>query len=126
MQHFVGLDWASRLHAVCVVDDRGAVISRFEVAHTDAGLAQLIDRLRSFNGSIVAIERPEGVLVDKLLEAGTKVVAVHPNVVKAVRSRYRTAGKSDAGDAYVLADLLRTDGHRFKSLVPHADLVPRR
>lgn len=118
--HFVGLDWASRVHALCVIDERGAIAARFEIEHTDVGLTQLIVRLKKLGEITVAIERPEGVLVDTLLEAGINVVAVHPNVVKAVRPRYRTAGKSDAGDAYLLADLLRTDGHRFKALVPHA------
>lgn len=118
--HFVGLDWASRVHAVCVIDERGSLVSRFEVEHTDSGLTQLIERLKNLGDMTVAIERPEGVLIDTLLDSGVRVVAVHPNVVKAVRSRYRTAGKSDAGDAYILADLLRTDGHRFNALVPHA------
>lgn len=119
-RYFIGLDWASRAHAICIIDQLGTVVSRFEVPHDQDGITQLLKRLRSFKDAIVAIERPEGVLVDSLLEAGLTVVAVHPNIVKAVRSRYRTAGKSDAGDAYVLADLLRTDGHRFKPLVPHA------
>jgi transposase len=120
MHHFVGLDWASRAHAVCIVDEHGLVVSRFDVAHDEAGLAQLQERLTRIGDLTIAIERPEGVLVDTLLDAGFNVVAIHPNVVKAVRSRYRTAGKSDTGDAYILADLLRTDGHRFKVLVPHA------
>lgn len=120
MRHFVGLDWASRTHAVCVVDERGSIVMRFEVAHNEAGLGDLQKRLSRIESPIIAIERPEGVLVDTMLDANFSVVAIHPNVVKAVRSRYRTAGKSDAADAYILADLLRTDGHRFKPLVAHA------
>lgn len=119
--YFAGLDWASRTHAVCVVDEGGSIVVRFEVAHDERGLAQLRERLVRFENLSIAIERPNGVVVDALLEAGLRVVAVHPNVVKAVRSRYRTAGKSDPGDAYVLADLLRTDGHRFAPLVPHSE-----
>lgn len=118
--YFVGLDWASRVHALCVVDERGSIIDRCEIEHTESGLKQLVARLKNLGDHPIAIERPEGVLVDTLLDAGLKVVAIHPNVVKAMRPRYRTAGKSDAGDAYLLADLLRTDGHRFKALVPHA------
>jgi transposase len=117
--HFVGLDWASQVHAVCVLDERGSIVSRFEIEHTEIGLMQLVGRLKKIGEMSLAIERPEGLLVDTLLEAGIKVVAIHPNIVKAVRPRYRTAGKSDAGDAYLLADLLRTDGHRFDALVPH-------
>jgi transposase len=56
------------------------------------------------------------------MEAGIPVVPIHPNVVKATRPRYAAAGgKSDPGDAYLLADLLRTDGHRFRPLHPLAD-----
>ena len=56
---------------------------------------------------------------------------IHPNVVKACRPRYRAAGgKSDPGNAYMLADILRTDGHRFRPLMPASDdirvLVRRR
>jgi len=123
MHHFVGLDWASKAHAVCIVDARGSVISRFEVAHDETGLTQLQERLSRIDGPTIAIERPEGVLIDTLLDAGFNIVAIHPNVVKAARSRYRTAGKSDSGDAYILADLLRTDGHRFKALIPHASEI---
>ncbi len=64
---------------------------------------------------------PLGLIVDALLEAGFSVVPIHPNVVKATRPRYRShGGKSDASDAYLLADLLRTDGHR-QPLAPQSD-----
>jgi transposase len=56
--------------------------------------------------------------------AGHPVVAIHPNVVAAARPRYRAAtSKSDRGDAYLLADLLRTDGHRFRVLQPLSDEI---
>ena len=61
-------------------------------------------------------------MIDRLLDAGLAVVAVHPNQVKANRSRYRVAGgKSDAFDSFVLAELARTDSHRFRVLVPDGD-----
>src|SRR5690606_24378469 len=66
-----------------------------------------------------AIERPDGPVVDALLEAGFEVVVVASRSVKALRVRYGSAGnKSDRTDAYVLADCLRTDGHRWASLQP--------
>jgi transposase len=123
-KRFAGLDWASRIHAVCVIDARGKVILKFEVKHDAAGLAELCRRLKTAHVTAVAIERPSGLLVDALLEAGLQVVPVHPNVVKATRPRYRShGGKSDASDAYLLADLLRTDGHRFKPLAPECDEI---
>ena len=58
------------------------------------------------------------------MEAGHPVVPIHPNVVKACRPRYRAAGgKSNPGDAYMLADILRTDGHRFRPLQPCSDEI---
>jgi len=121
---FAGLDWASRTHAVCLIDQRGSVQSQFEVNHDAAGLAELCRRLKAAHVIAVAIERPSGMVVDTLLEAGLQVVPIHPNVVKATRPRYRShGGKSDASDAYLLADLLRTDGHRFKPLAPQSDEI---
>jgi transposase len=120
-----GLDWGSAGHAVCVVDQAGAVVLSLEVAHDAAGLAELrskLDRLAPAGAIPIAIERPSGLIVEALSEAGHPVVPLHPNVVKACRPRYRAAaGKSDPGDAYILADILRTDGHRFRRLQPCSD-----
>jgi len=125
MTFFVGLDWAATTHAVCVIDETGTVRWRGTVAHSAAGLAELVQRLNRFGASAtlpVALERPSGLVVDTLMEAGFPVVPIPPNVVKASRPRYSAAGgKSDPGDAYLLADLLRTDGHRFRPLQPLAD-----
>lgn len=121
---FAGLDWASQSHAVCVIDAQGGVRERLEVAHSAAGLADLLRRLKAWGMPPVAIERPSGLVVDTLVEAGITVVPIHPNAVKATRPRYRSHGaKSDASDAYLLADLLRTDGHRFKPLKPQGDEI---
>ena len=121
---FAGLDWASRTHAVCIIDERGSVREQLDITHDAAGLAQLQRRLGHFGRPPVAIERPSGIVVDTLLEAGFTVVPIHPNAVKATRPRYRSHGaKSDASDAYLLADLLRTDGHRFKPLAAQSDEI---
>ncbi len=121
---FAGLDWASQTHAACVIDERGGVRTQFEVAHTAAGLTELVCKLRALGVTAVAIERPSGLIVDALLEAGLGVVPIHPNIVKATRPRYRShGGKSDASDAYLLADLLRTDAHRFRPLAPQNDEI---
>lgn len=121
---FAGLDWASRLHAVCVIDERGVVRLQCEATHDAAGLTDLSRRLHAAGAQRIAIERPSGLIVDALVEAGFTVVPIHPNIVKATRPRYRShGGKSDASDAYLLADLLRTDGHRFKSLTEQCDAI---
>lgn len=123
----VGIDWGSQEHAVCVLDGDGSVVDRFRVLHTAAGLQQLVERLSRWGAPEqlpIAIERPSGLLVEALVAAGHPVVPIQPNAVKASRPRYRVAGgKSDPEDAYILADLLRTDGHRFRQLQPTSDQV---
>lgn len=127
MRRFAGIDWASADHAVCVIDEHAKVLHRAMVAHTREGLADLVRALRKFGTPAelpVAIERPSGLLVDTLVDAGFEVVPIHPNAVKASRPRYAAAqSKTDLGDAFMLADLLRTDGHRFKALRPHSDQI---
>jgi len=125
MSLHAGLDWGATGHAVCVIDEGGAIRARIECPHTRAGLADLLARLKRLGPPAelpVAIERPSGLVVETLVTAGHPVVPIHPNVVKACRPRYRAAGgKSDPGDAYMLADILRTDGHRFAPLTPASD-----
>ena len=127
MAYQVGLDWGSERHAICVVDDHGGIVLQIDIPHDAGGLGQMRRRLKRLappEQLPIAIERPSGLLVDTLVEAGHPVVPIHPNVLKASRSRYRAAaGKSDPGDAYILADLLRTDGHRFRSLRPASDAI---
>lgn len=122
---FCGLDWASTTHAVCIIDLAGRVLERFEVSHDRDGLAELLRRLGRYGQRLrIAIERPSGLVVDTLVEAGHRVLPIHPNAVKASRPRYRSHGaKSDASDAYLLADLLRTDGHRWTPLSPQSDSI---
>ena len=116
---FAGVDWATDSHAVCVTDDRGAVVAEFDVEHTAQGLAGLCRRLAEAGVERAAIERPDGAVVEALLGAGFEVVVVSSRAVKALRCRYGGAGnKCDRGDAYILADCLRTDGHRWPPLRP--------
>jgi transposase len=127
MPIFVGLDWGGSSHAVCIVDVAGRSLEHFAVAHDRDGLDHLVARLRRHGRpeeTPIAIERPSGLLVDVLVEAGFVVTPVHPNIVKACRPRYHAvAAKSDPGDAFILADILRTDGHRLTSLKPQSDAV---
>jgi transposase len=113
---FAGVDWASVDHAVCVIDAAGTVLWRHTVSHSRAGLTRLTGRLVEWGVTRVGLERPDGPVVEALLEAGLPVAVVPPRQVKNLRSRYRGAGKDDRFDAYLLADAMRTDGHRFTDL----------
>ena len=120
--HYAGIDWATKTHAVCVVDQAGQIRARFQVPNTGKGFTGLIKRLGSLGVAGVAIERCDGPLVEAMLEADLRVVVVTPRQVKSLPSRYRASGaKSDPADAYVLADVLRTDGHRLAALTPDSE-----
>src|SRR5215211_3913017 len=122
METFAGIDWASEEHALCVVDERGETRAGELFTHDEAGIRELVRRMRALGVGRVAIERPDGLLVDRLAEAGFTVLPVHPNKLKATRSRYEAAGgKSDRFDAFCLAELARTDAHRIRALRPHSD-----
>jgi transposase len=127
MPFYAGLDWGGASHAACIVDETGRIVARLDVRHDATGLADMLARLKRIAPPAelpIAIERPSGLIVDALLAAGHPVIPIHPNVVKACRPRYRAAGgKSDPGDAYMLADILRTDGHRFRPLVAVSDEI---
>jgi transposase len=122
---YVGIDWAAETHAVCVMDVAGKVVARFTVAHSAEGLDRLVRKLAGLGepGDMpVAIERPSGILVDALLEAGHPVVPVSPNAIKAWReSEVLSGAKSDAGDAEVIAEYLRLRQHRLRIAAPYAD-----
>jgi transposase len=118
-----GIDWAAEFHDVRISDqDSGAVVLERRFAHDEAGIGALIDALVEHRVARVAIERPDGLLVGRLLAAGVTVLAIHPNQVAAARDRFRAAaGKDDRFDAMVLCELARTDHHRFPALAPCAD-----
>ena len=119
-----GIDWARDDHAVSVVDARGREILRLTVEHSAAGLRQLRDTLARHRVEEVAIERPDGPMVDTLLDVGITVVVISPNQLKNLRSRYGSAGnKDDRFDAFVLADTLRTDRARLQPLTPDSPVT---
>jgi hypothetical protein len=109
---FVGWDWASTTHDITVIDATGAVVDRWAPPHTEHGLTQTITRLARHGHPAdlpVAIERPSGLVVDRLLAAGHPVVPIHAAAFHAARPRRGAASaKSDPGDSDKLADSLRT------------------
>jgi len=117
-----GLDLASEEHRLVVVDGKGRRLEERRVSHSEDGIDALIRMLADLQVLRVAIEQPNGLVADRLLDSGIAVVAVHPNQLAAARDRYRTGGgKSDGFDGYVLAELARTDMHRLRLLEPDSD-----
>jgi transposase len=119
---FAGIDWASEKHDVLVTDEAGVELLAGTFAHDERGLTSLCRALVRLEVVLVAVERPDGLLVERLLDAGLRVLALHPNKVAATRDRFRVSGgKSDRFDAFVLCELARTDSHRFRVLEPDSD-----
>ena len=117
--NYAGVDWASEKHDLLVADETGEAILAATFAHDERGLIALCNALVRLKVQLVAIERPDGLLIERLLDAGLRVMAIHPNQVAAARPRFRASGgKSDRFDAFVLCELARTDSHRFRVLVP--------
>jgi transposase len=119
---FVGIDWATEKHQICVLNLAGDVVNEWVVPHTGEGIAGLCTELLDLSGSQVegvhvAIEVPHGAVVEMLLEQGFSVSAVNPKQLDRFRDRFTVAGaKDDRRDAQVLADSLRTDPHCFRRL----------
>ena len=107
---------------MCVLDTDGRKVAAFTIEHTAAGFARLATRLGKHSqpeDMPVAIERPDGRLVDALLEAGHPVLPVKPNAIKTWReSEVLSGAKSDPGDAHVIADYLRVRIHRLRPATP--------
>jgi transposase len=122
MGSYAGVDWASEKHDVLVADAAGEELLAATFVHDEQGLRALCRQLVRLKVELVAIERPDGLLVERLLDAGLRVLALHPNQVAAARDRFRVSrGKSDRFDAFVLCELARTDHHRFRVLEPDSD-----
>jgi transposase len=116
------VDWAKDAREVMVADGDGERLWAATITHDEDGITRLCQALVKLGVARVAIERPDGLLIERLLDAGLTVIAIHPNKVKAARDRFRPAdGKSDRFDAFVLCELARTDSHRFRALSPDRD-----
>ena len=122
IEWFVGVDWGSQSHQVCLFDARGECLEERAVAHGGAGIEGLCDWLIARTGATpeligVAIEITHGPVVEALLERGFCVYAINPKQLDRFRDRFTVAGaKDDRRDAQVLGDSLRTDRHAFRRL----------
>lgn len=126
VRYLLGVDWADQEHQVCVLDEQGQQVLQKVLANTAEELGEfgrwLYERRAEGISLHAAIEKPEGRIVDFLLDHGVEVYPINPKTLDRVRDRYRASkSKSDAFDAFVLADYLRTDQHRLSALKPNSD-----
>ena len=124
-----GIDWAEDHHDVALVDANGTLIAKRRIGDDAAGFALLIQLLADAGDSAeqpipVAIETNRGLLVACLRATGRKVYAINPKAVDRYRDRHSVARKkSDAGDALVLAHILRTDLAAHRPLPADSELA---
>jgi hypothetical protein len=125
---FVGHDWAETHHDVHVEDEQGTKLAKARLPEGVEGVARfhalVADHVDDPADVIVATETDRGLFVAALVAAGYRVVAVNPMSTSRYRERHSTSGaKSDPGDAFVLAELARTDGHNHRPIAGDSDLA---
>src|SRR4029453_733557 len=126
MRYYIGVDWGDREHAVWVEDEQGQRVSAGMVAHSPAGFSEWGGELGEWRAQGLelwaAIERPEGRVVDVLLDHGVRVYPVNPKAVDRGGGRFRQSGaKDDLFDARVLAGFLGTDHGHLLVLEPSSE-----
>jgi transposase len=122
---FAGIDWGGAFHQLCLIDGAGKVRLQRRISHDVTGLAELDRILAAQTGTLrVAIERAEGLLVEHLHALPIELYCVSPKISARARERYRlSAAKSDALDAFVLADTLRHEHRHWRPLTPPSSLL---
>lgn len=124
-----GIDWADDHHDIAIVDHDGVVIAEARVANDAGGLAELWALLQSAGETTeqltpVAIETSKGLFVAALVASGRAVYSINPLATSRYRDRHRASrAKSDAVDAIVLANILRTDAHAHRPLPANSEGV---
>jgi transposase len=117
---FVGDDWSEEHHDIEIHDETGRRLGRKRSPEGIAGIAELHAMVAGHASDsaevVVGIETDRGLWVAALVAVGYQVYAVNPKAVARYRERYGggSGAKSDAADAKVLADLVRTDRHNHR------------
>ena len=117
----VGVDWGAQEHEVCAVDAQYKTIKSWRVKHDGESITRLCNELAALTADIgeiaVAIERPDGAVVEMLMERGFAVHSINPVQLDRFRERYRPSGaKDDSVDAWVLARTVLSDADCFRHL----------
>ena len=127
---YVGIDWGSRMHAVCVLDPNRDKLLEQEINHNGAAIRKFIEQiLELVDGDasriVAGMEAPRGTMVEALLDRGAQVFSISPRQLERFRDRYSPAGaKDDALDAYVIADTLHSDRKFYRRIqLPEPELI---
>jgi transposase len=118
---FVGDDWAEDHHDVYLMNEAGVRLASRRLPEGLAGIGRLHELIAEHaqdpSQVVVGIETDRGLWVDAVTAAGYQVFAVNPLAAARYRDRHHVSGaKSDASDAKLLADLVRTDRHNHRPI----------
>jgi transposase len=125
---FVGVDWAEAHHDVHVADEEGRRLSKARLPEGVEGIARFHElvgvHVEDPEQVVIGIETDRGLFVSALVAARYQLYAVNPMSTSRYRDRHSTSGaKSDAGDAEVLSDMVRTDRHHHRLVAADTDEV---
>ncbi len=118
---FVGDDWSEDHHDVCLMDQAGKRLASRRLPEGLTGIRQLHELIAEHaeepDQVVIGIETDRGLWAGALAAAGYQVFAVNPLAAARYRDRHHVSGgKSDASDAKLLADLVRTDRHNHRPI----------
>ena len=125
-RYYLGVDWGDTMHAVWVCDQKGEKVTDMKVEQTPEGMSEfgrwLHERRAEGIELWAGIEKPEGRIVDFLLDHAVVVYPINPKAVDRYRDRLRSSrSKSDIFDAYVLSEFVRTDHVHLNALKPNSE-----
>ena len=128
---FVGIDWDDKGYVVRMVDEMGKdIIKVLRIEKSQKGFERLINEMnkhsRGIGNVLIGIETDKNILVDYLLSLGYKVYLINPNAMNSFRERYSNSRqRTDGFDAYVMANVVRTDRDRLRLVKSKSEKVRR-
>lgn len=120
MSHFVGIDWAMEKHDICILDSSSAICAELIISDDSAGYLRLNKVLHNYEDVRIVLEKPDGLLIEFLIQQGWKLFFLPP-IISAKRRPRRS--KTDTGDAYLLANLLRQKDIECRPIQQHSQQV---
>lgn len=125
---YIGIDWSEAKHDVCILNDAGAILKEFTIVETNKGQKRLAQEIEAFDTPpeqcLVGLETSSNLIVDFLEPKPYQTYVIAPNKVASSRGRFSSSGRrNDRSDAHLLADMLRTDHHRFTPWQPDGEVV---
>jgi transposase len=124
---WVGIDAGKEVHWAHVLDTAGTQILSRRVENDEADLSGLIDEVLALSGEVVwAIDQPGGgaaLLLALLWERDQRVLYLPGLSVERARDTYRGESKTDARDAYVIADQARMRSNLAQLVPGEGDLA---